>query len=243
MNCSVRPQQFIARVRARSRSCKDWRGEGGFTLIETSASVFVAAVLLTVMAPFLISTTDSLTASGKLVTAQAEARLAIESMQLQVESASQVCLPSTYSSQGFSLRVLQIVSTSDSEGSLSDEYRWDQWELTTSSQTLREEFSAIQSNDSNTGITWTGGWQPIATGIVNSADGGSPTPPFSLVAPATGSPQGLAVNLVINGGTPGSPGTMQLTTDYAAFATPYSDAGTYTSAGAPPCLAATPDGA
>src|SRR5579872_4609450 len=113
--------------RTASRSCPPARTEHGFTLIETSASMFVAAVLLTVMIPFLISTTSTLTASGKLVTAQAEARLAIESMQLQVESASEVCLPLQYSSSGFSLRVLQIVSTSAGGGTLTDTYRWDQW--------------------------------------------------------------------------------------------------------------------
>jgi prepilin-type N-terminal cleavage/methylation domain-containing protein len=206
----------------------------GFTLVETIVTMFIATVLVSVMTPFLMATTTSLTVSGKLVQAQAQARLAIESMQLEVESASEVCLPTQFTSPGFSLRILQIVSTTDSGGSLTDNYRWNQWQLSTATQTLTEERSAIQSSSGDSSITWTGGWQPIATGIANSSAGSSPTPPFALVTPASGSPQGLAVNLLINGATSGSPGTMQLTTDYAAFATPYSDAGATACSGATP---------
>jgi prepilin-type N-terminal cleavage/methylation domain-containing protein len=210
------------------------RTDQGFTLVETITVLFISTVLIAVMTPFLMATTTSLNTSSKLIQAQAQARLAIESMQLQVESASEVCLPTQFTASGFSLRILQIVSTSQTGGSLTDNYRWVQWQLLTTTKVLQEERSTVQSSSGDSSITWTGGWMPIATGIANTSTGSSPTPPFTLVTPASGSPQGLAVNLIINGATSGTPGSMQLTTDYAAFATPYSDAGATACSGALP---------
>ena len=103
---------------------REARGESsGFTVVETVVSM---ALMLLVMAflPSIIVTTTTATSSAEGTAAgAAQAQLAIQNLDAQVASASQVCLPTQLTnpssgtpltvSAGFALRVEQVESSDD----------------------------------------------------------------------------------------------------------------------------------
>ena len=113
----------------------------GFTLVEMIVTMAIIMVVMTLL-PSILSTTSTATASAEgMVTGAAQAQLAIQSLDAQVASASQVCLPTQLTNptigspltatSGFALRVEQVESSTANQ--------WEQWVVNTSSGILQEE--------------------------------------------------------------------------------------------------------
>jgi len=159
----------------------------GFTLIELVVSMTLVLVVVSLL-PSILSTTTTATSSAQSVVAgAAQAELAMQNLDTQVASASQMCLPTQLTApqsgtpltaaSGFALRIEQVTSASTST------WRWEQWEVNTTSGLLQE--------DKYTPGAAGGGWVTVATGISNST-----VTPFTS-SPNPGLPQELSIDLQV----------------------------------------------
>jgi prepilin-type N-terminal cleavage/methylation domain-containing protein len=198
------------------------RHSPGFTLVELIVTMMLLSIVMAAVIPTLVAVTGSITTSGQVLTGEAQARLAIQNLEIQVASASEICLPTQFTTAGFTLRILQVLSTTTSGGSLTTTYRWDQWMVATGTSVLEEEDSANQSTTSSTGISWpknsngSAAWVPVSHYMVNSS-----TPPFSLLSTSKGSPQALSVDLQVSDGTGHGAQVVTMQSTIAALDTPY----------------------
>ncbi len=162
----------------------------------------VTLVIVALIPPLLETVTNSASTSEGISAGTGQANIAIENLTAQVVSADQICLPTQLTASGFTVRILQILSTSyTSAGAPVTTYRWDQWRLNSSNNKLEEEESATQPNTSASGIVWPRSngspqWVTVVQPIVNSSSI-PPIPPFSLNNLFPGSPQSLAIDLQV----------------------------------------------
>jgi prepilin-type N-terminal cleavage/methylation domain-containing protein len=199
------------------------RSDHGFTLIEVVLTTTITAVVLALVVPVLQAVFGAISTSNAVLSAEAQGRLALDNLSLQVSSAVEICLPTQFSSAGFTVRVLDVVSTTGTGGTLAHTYQWDQWTVSTSDHTLKEEQAAPQSSTSGSGVAWPDGggspaWVTVAHGVVNTT-----AAPFvgAPATPGSGSPLGLEVDLQL-AATSGSMSTTEaLSSDFAALDTPY----------------------
>jgi len=164
------------------------RGDSsGFTLIELVISMALLLIVMSLL-PSILSTTTTATSSERAVAAgAAQAELAMQNLDTQVASASQLCLPTQLTAptsgtpltagSGFALRIEQVTSASTST------WRWEQWEVNKTSGLLQEE--------SYTPGAAGRGWVTVASGISNST-----VPPFTST-PTPGLPQELSIDLQV----------------------------------------------
>lgn len=185
------------------------RGDEGFTLIELAVALLITMILLTVVPSVISAVSDANSYARGTTAGSVQARTAIQDLEYRVQSASQICLPTSMTTvgptvtAGFAVRV-QTQAFSKS--------LWDQWMLNTSTHVLQEQ---------EWSTTWVTGnavpaWNTIATAIVNSS-----TAPFALPAVSTGSPQTLSVDFQVSESYGNKAQTSELKTSIAAFNTPY----------------------
>jgi prepilin-type N-terminal cleavage/methylation domain-containing protein len=205
-----------------SRRLAAGRHSTGFTLVELVVTMMLTSIVLAAIIPTLEAVSGSITTSRQVLTGEAQARLAIENLETQVSSASEICLPTQLTAAGFTLRILEILSTTTSGGTLTTTYRWDQWMVPTGAAVLEEEDSATQTTTSSTGISWpkngdgSAAWVPVSHYVVNSS-----TAPFSLPSTSKGSPQALSVYLQVSDGTGAGTQIAVMQSTIAALDTPY----------------------
>ena len=115
--------------------------QSGFTLIEMAVTMALILIVMLVLPAILSTTTTATSTSEGTTTGAADAQLAISNLDAQVAPASQVCLPTQFTSpasgtpqtaaSGFALRVEQV------ESSTTDQ--WEQWLVSTTTGLLQEE--------------------------------------------------------------------------------------------------------
>ncbi len=111
------------RVMGLARSSRD---AAGFTLVEMLVTMVITLIVVALIPPILEAVSNSTSNADSITAGTGQARLAIESMEAQVESASQLCLPDTLSNgtsvtPGFSLLALSLAYGKS---------EWDQWTVT-----------------------------------------------------------------------------------------------------------------
>ena len=102
------------------------RDAAGFTLVEMLVTMVITLIVVALIPPILEAVSNSTSNADSITAGTGQARLAIESMEAQVESASQLCLPDTLSNgtsvtPGFSLLALSLAYGKS---------EWDQWTVT-----------------------------------------------------------------------------------------------------------------
>jgi hypothetical protein len=178
----------------------------------------VTMILLAVVPRVIQSVSDAAAHSQGTSAGAVQARTAVQQLEYRVQSASQICLPTSMTTlgptvtSGFGLRVLTYAF---------GKATWDQWTLNTSTHLLQEQ---------DWSPTWTTGnavpaWNTVAQTIVNST-----TVPFSLPTVTTGSPQTLSLDLQVKETYGNKSQTVELKGTVAAFDTPYSSNPTVTCA-------------
>jgi prepilin-type N-terminal cleavage/methylation domain-containing protein len=185
------------------------RGDRGFTLIEIVVAIGVTLTLLALVPVVIQAVSDAAAFSQGTSAGGAQSINAIEQLESRVESASQICLPTSMTtvgpnvSAGFGLRV-QTIAFGKS--------LWDQWIVNTSSDTLQEQ---------DWSTTWVSGdavpaWTTVATNVINSS-----TVPFSLPTVSSGSPQTLSMDLQVTETYAHKSQAVEFKAVIAAFSTPY----------------------
>jgi Tfp pilus assembly protein PilV len=153
----------------------------GFTLVEMLVSMVITMVVFALLPPMLATVMGSTSASRGVAAGTSQARIAVESMVVQVGSASQICLPTTLTltgptvASGFAVRVLSLAFGKS---------QWDQWMVTSTHLLEEQEWPT----------TWTTAspvppWVIVAQPVVNA----SSAPPFGLPTLVAGSPQSLSI--------------------------------------------------
>lgn len=196
------------------------RGSEGFTLIELAITMVITLVLVGLVAPTIVAATDASDYSEGINGGIALAREGLQSLQAQVESATEICLPSgsnaLYSGSatvtaGWALRVLTLAN---------GKTQWVQWYLT--GGVLEEQ---VWPTAWTTGQA-VPGWVPVAQKFTNNSA------PFALpnVPAGNGSPQSLTVDLWVNQGVGNKVQSIELQSGISAFSTPYSVSSNWTCA-------------
>jgi prepilin-type N-terminal cleavage/methylation domain-containing protein len=191
------------RRRARSDS-------SGFTLVELVVAMALTLVVVALL-PRILETTMTATSSAQgTATGAAQAELAIQNLDAQVASASQVCLPTQLTdptsgtpvtvTSGFALRVEQVESATTDQ--------WEQWEVNTSSGLLQEERYTPQQAG--------GGWVTVAKTIYNST-----VVPFTEPSVTAGSPQEVLIDLQVSERPGRLSQKLEIKSAVSAFSTPY----------------------
>lgn len=194
----------LRRVRAAWKA----RDDRGFSLVELCvAMVITAAVMALVPSLFTGVTTASDTAQGTSIGSE-QADLAIQNLDRQVASASQVCLPTDVTTSetvtaGWALRVYQEEPSGVSQ--------WEQWVVDPTAGIMKEEtFSASGGGN---------GWQTVAHTIYNTT-----VAPFQEPSSASGSPKEVLIDLQVSEKPGRLTQTLDIKSAVSAFSTPYSDA-------------------
>jgi len=195
--------------------------DGGFTIVELLISLLLTGLLLTLVPPLLSTVLSSTSTDEGIAAGAGQARIAIENINLEVGSASEICLPTSLTvtgpvvSSGFAVRVLTYAFGTGGE-------QWVQWYLDTTTGTLQEQ-------------RWQQDWLPtdppspwetVATGVTTAGS----SPPFSLPTAVQGSPQSLAVELSVSESRGRETVSVPIHFTVAGLDTPYSPAN------APVCL-------
>jgi len=180
------------------------------TLIELALALAVTMTLMSVVPRVIVAVSDAASYAQGTAAGSVQARQAVMDLGYRVQSASQVCLPTSMTTlgptvtSGFAVRVL-----TDAFGKST----WDQWMVDVSTHVLqKQEWPS----------TWTTGnavppWVPVAQKVVNST-----TAPFALPTVTTGSPQTLTVDIQVAESYNHRAQTAELKASIAAFDTPYS---------------------
>jgi type II secretory pathway pseudopilin PulG len=183
--------------------------EDGFTLVELMVAIGVTLALLALLPVVIQAITDTASFSQGTSAGSAQATNAIEQLKSRVESASQVCLPTSMTtvgptvSSGFGVRVQTFAF---------GKAQWDQWIVDTTTHTLQEQ---------DWSTNWVPGdavpaWNTVASFVVNSS-----TVPFSLPTAAAGSPQSLAIDLQVTETFGHRAQAVEFKSVIPAYATPY----------------------
>lgn len=201
------------------------RGDAGFTLVESVVAMMLTAVFMALVTPVLQSVSNALISSNTVLATEAQGRLALESLSLQVTSAIEICLPTQFSATGFTVRTLDVVSSTGTGSTLVETYQWDQWTLAPNNGGLQEERAVPQTSTSASSVAWPHAgskptWTTVTHGVVNNG-----VAPFVLPAASAGSPQSLSVRLQIASGSGSSAATVVLNAQFAALDTPYGTGG------------------
>ena len=190
----------------------DWRGndQSGFTLVEMVVTMALLLLIMLVLPAILSTTTTATSTSEGTTTVAANAQLAIQNLDAQVASASQVCLPTQLTnpasgspltvSSGFALRVEQVESPTTNQ--------WEQWVVNTSTGLLQEE--RYTPGDAGNG------WVTIAKTIYNAT-----IVPFTEPTAAQGSPQELLIDLQVSEKPGRLSEKLEIKSAVSAFSTPY----------------------
>ena len=163
----------------------------GFTLIELLVSMTILLVVVGLLPSILESTMTATSAAEGGATGAAQVELAIQNLDAQVASASQVCLPTQLTdpasgtpvtvASGFGLRIEQMTSAST--------YQWEQWSVNSSSGLLQEERYTPQGPGQ--------GWVTVAKTVYNSSTVVPVVVPFKVSTASTGSPQKVSIDLQV----------------------------------------------
>ncbi|MHB1988089.1 MAG: PilW family protein [Acidimicrobiales bacterium] len=204
------PRTFRQRTRSDS---------SGFTLVELIVAMAISMIVMSVI-PSLFETVTTATANTQgISTASEQAGLAIQSLDVQVSSASQVCLPTQLTAtqtvtEGWALRVEQLEASGPQQ--------WEQWVVDPTTGLMQEETFTPGGAG--------GGWTTVAKTIYNSTS----IPPFTEPLAATGSPQEVLIDLEVSEKPGRLTQKLEIKSAVSAFSTPH------TAVPAPtPCDAAT----
>jgi hypothetical protein len=147
----------------------------------------ILLVVVGLLPSILESTMTATSAAEGGATGAAQVELAIQNLDAQVASASQVCLPTQLTdpasgtpvtvASGFGLRIEQMTSAST--------YQWEQWSVNSSSGLLQEERYTPQAAGH--------GWVTVAKTVYNA----STVVPFKVSTASTGSPQKVSIDLQV----------------------------------------------
>jgi len=212
-------------VRTRRRRC---RGDRGTTLVELLVTLLVTAIALSIVLPFVTAAETASTTTNGVTSATAAARLALQSIEVEVGSASQICLPTP--------AAVAAPGDSCTGGGMGAAVRVDSCAFGTSKWVQWQVLGGVLEEQTWTPVTVgqvsPSSWNPVATSIV------SPTP-FSLtttVPPtsttsttSTTSPTGaqvsptvLDVSLAVSSGHGAGSVVVPVSSSIAALDTQYS---------------------
>ena len=217
MTCECRPWR-PGMPHRRPEGPSAGRDSDGMTLIELVMALAVTMTLLSGVPRVIQAVSDASAYAQGTAAGTAQARTAVQDLGYRVQSASQICLPTSMTTvgptvtSGFAVRVL-----TDAFGKT----HWDQWMVDTSQHVLEEQ---------EWPSTWTTGnavpsWVPVAQGVVNPT-----TAPFALPTATVGSPQTLTVDIQVGENFAHRSQTAELKASIAALDTPYSSNPTVTCA-------------
>ena len=177
----------------------------------------LTVIILSIIPPLFLTTSRATTTSRGIAKGIGQARIALGNLEAEVGSASEICLPTTLTTNtadptvapGFAVRVL-----SDAFGT----EQWVQWAVFTPAGQ-----SAPVLEEQEWPTSWVTGdaepsFVPVALPIVNT----SSQAPFALSTAGTGSPQTLSVDLYVGTAIRGIPNQpVQVAAGIAALDTPY----------------------
>jgi prepilin-type N-terminal cleavage/methylation domain-containing protein len=196
---------FLRRTRGRLVRGREDRG---YSLVELIVALALSALIMSVVPSlFQTVTTASTSAQGTAIGSE-QADLAIQNLDRQVASASQVCLPTQVTTAqtatgGWALRIEQVEASGVPQ--------WEQWVVDPASGVMQEE-SFTPGGAGN-------GWETVARTIYNTT-----IPPFQEPTAAPGSPQEVVVDLQVSERPGRLTQTLEIKSAISAFSTPYSPA-------------------
>jgi prepilin-type N-terminal cleavage/methylation domain-containing protein len=182
--------------------------QSGFSLVELCVAMALTALVMSVVPSVLETVTTASTTSEGTSIGSEQADLAIQNLDRQVASASQVCLPTEVTTSqtvtsGWALRIYQVEPSGVSQ--------WEQWVVDPSAGIMKEEtFTPGGAGD---------GWVTVAHTIYNTT-----IAPFQEPTAAAGSPQEVLIDLQVSEQPGRYPQTLEIKSAVSAFSTPYSDA-------------------
>lgn len=194
--------------KALMRRLRHRRSEAGFSLIELIVGMAITILVMSAV-PALLQTVNTASSSAQGASIGSEqATLAIQNLDQQVTSASQVCLPTEVTtapetvSAGFALRIEQVEPTGVQQ--------WKQWVVNSTTGLMQEEsFTAGGAGN---------GWVTVAKTIYNPTS----NPPFQMPTAATGSPQEVLIDLEVSEQPGRLTQRLEIKSAVSAFSTPYS---------------------
>lgn len=180
----------------------------GFSLVELCVAMALTALVMSVVPSVFESVTTASTTSEGTSIGSEQADLAIQNLDRQVASASQVCLPTQVTTtesvtSGWALRIYQVEPSGVSQ--------WEQWVVDPTDGVMKEEsFTAGGAGN---------GWITVAHTIYNTT-----IAPFQEPTAAAGSPQEVLIDLQVSERPGRLTQTLEIKSAVSAFSTPYSSA-------------------